>query len=286
MPRVGLLTCARLPEGAPDDQPIAHHLRGSGISAEFVVWDNPALRPADLDLLVVRSVWDYHLRLPEFAAWLDGVERSGVPLHNPIDVVRWNMNKRYLRDLQEGGAVIVPTVWVEQVTSTTLAALLDDAGWDHAVIKPTVSASAHETWTTQRDLAAEHQARFDALLHDHMLMVQPFIPEIQSAGEWSIIFIDGAFSHAVIKRPQPGDFRTQTEFGALIEAVEPPPGLIAQAKAMLAQVDHPILYARVDGVERDDQFMLMELELIEPHLFLATAPGASERLAADIARRL
>jgi glutathione synthase/RimK-type ligase-like ATP-grasp enzyme len=286
MPRVGLLTCARYPEGAPDDLPIADHLRASGIDAEFVVWSDPDLRPADFDALIVRSLWDYHLRLPEFAAWLNAVERSGVPLCNPVEVVRWNMDKRYLRDLQERGAIIVPTRWVDQGSSASLEDLLAAMDRDHAVIKPTVSASAHETWVTHIDDAAANQPRFDALLRDHTLMVQPFIPEVQSPGEWSIIFIDGTYSHAVMKQPQPGDFRSQTEFGAIITPADAPPSLIAQAQAILALVDQPVLYARVDGVVRDAAFMLMELELIEPHLFLATRPRAAERLAGAIRQRI
>jgi glutathione synthase/RimK-type ligase-like ATP-grasp enzyme len=208
------------------------------------------------------------------------------------------MDKRYLRALAGRGVPVVPTAWVERGDARPLAGILAAHGWRDAVVKPVVSASAHATWRTGAsasagaDAGAEAEARFRAQCADGAVMVQPFLEVIRDGGEWSLVFVDGAFSHAVRKRPAPGDFRVQQEHGGSAEPAAAPAALVAHGRAALAAAQAAAgsasgaLYARVDGCETDAGFLLMELELLEPSLFLGADDGAAARLAAAIGRRL
>jgi len=232
--------------------------------------------------VVVRSCWDYHHRLEEFLAWVAWLERAGIPLWNPPAVLRWNSHKGYLRDLAARGVPIVPTRWLGRGEPVDLPMLLEDAGWRDAVMKPAVSASASGTWRTSTEAAAGDQARLGELLRAGDVMVQPFVSEVRDRGEWSILFLGGQLSHAVLKRPAEGDYRVQWEFGGRAVTAAPPPTLVADAEAVMAAVPGDPVYARVDGVERDGRLVLMELELIEPHLFLGWDDGAAGRLAGGL----
>jgi hypothetical protein len=229
--------------------------------------------------VVLRSPWDYHLRLPEFAEWLDAREREGGALLNPAPLVRWNLHKSYLDDLAAAGCSVIETVRVARGTATSLAALLDRRGWREAVVKPAVSASAHRTFRVARHEAPPRQGDLDAILSEGDALVQPLAPEILDAGEWSIVFVAGAFSHAVLKRGAAGEFRVQEEYGGRAAPGDPGPGVKAQAAAVLAAAPGRATYARVDGIVRDGSFVLMELELIEPVLYLGTDPPAAGRMA-------
>jgi glutathione synthase/RimK-type ligase-like ATP-grasp enzyme len=281
MMRVALVTYAGLPQLAADDRLLRRALRERGHRADAVVWDDPDVAWQDYDLIVVRSCWDYHLRPGAFLAWIARLEALGAPLWNPPGLLRWNLDKRYLLDLAARGVPVVPTVYLERGARADLAALLAERGWGEAVVKPAVAATAFHTWRTSA--AAEEQERFAALLAERSMLVQPLMPQI-AGGEWSLLCFGGTYSHAVLKRPAPGDFRSQDDFGGTVEPREPPPGLVAQGMAMLAQLATLWLYARVDGLLVDGMFTLMELELIEPSLFLDAAPAVADQLAAACER--
>lgn len=283
MNRIALATYAKLPGLNDDDRLLVSALSELGVTAAPAVWDSPDVAWDEFQAVLVRSCWDYHRRLPEFLTWIDRVERAGVAVWNPPAVLRWNSHKAYLRDLAARGVPIVPTRWLARRDRTELAHLLDREGWRHAVIKPAVSASATETWRTSSTTAAADQWRLDALLDAEDVLVQPFVPEVEAAGEWSAVFLGGRFSHAVLKRPADGDYRVQWEFGGSALAATPPDHLVAEAARVLAAAPGDTVYARVDGVVRDGRLLLMELELIEPHLFLGWDAGAAERLAITLA---
>lgn len=286
MARIAFATDKSFPNLTDGDALAADVLRARDQPVDGCCWDDPAVDWAAYDLVVLRSTWDYHLRAAEFTAWLDRLDAAKVHVANPVDVLRWNMDKMYLSDLQEAGVAVLPSVWLPQGAQADLSALLAEKGWEQGVIKPTISAAAHETLRVDPSTAVELQPRFAEMLRAGGVIVQSFAPEIQSQGEWSLLFFDHQFSHAVIKQPQAGDFRVQRDFGGRAAAAEAPAALVGQAAAVLEAIEADLLYARVDAIERQGKLLLMELELIEPYLFLELDPGAAVRLADAIVTRL
>ena len=290
--RVALITYSGVPAITTDDRLLRDALVARGAEVDAKPWDARA-DWASYHRLVLRSCWNFHHWPREFLLWVDEVKaRHDGSLRNAPALVRWSVDKRYLQDLDAHGVAIVPTIWVSAVNGEAvpnLDALIAAQGWvGGAVVKPAISATAHETWRVALDDGASHQARFEALLakSPNGVMVQPFLPEIQADGEWSLVFLGGEFSHAVVKRPADGDFRVQHDFGGTVERREPDASLIEDARAVLeaaARVTNTaveeILYARVDGIVRKSALLLMELEVIEPVLFFSHAPGAAARMA-------
>ncbi len=276
--RIGFVTCGEHRQLTPDDRLSIPLLGARAIEVVPTVWNEPLAE--DLDGLVLRSTWDYHVKLPEFLAWVDSVEARGIPLWNGPSTIRWNVDKAYLLEVERRGVPIVPTRHAPRGSGARLSTLLEEAGWTEAVVKPSVSGGAFETWRA-RGLEPD-DARFARQLVAMDCLIQPFLPELVSAGEWSLMYFHGRHSHAVLKRPAAGDFRVQEDFGGVASPVEPPPWVIASAQRALEAAGHETLYARVDGVVRKGRFELMELELVEPSLFLESAPGAADRFAAAI----
>jgi len=279
---VALATYAKGAELTPDDALLVPAFARFGVHARAVPWDDPRTDWGAFDAVLVRSTWDYHLRLAEFLDWTTRLERRGVPLVNPAPLIRWNARKEYLKEVAGAGIGVIPTSWVKRGDSRGLRTVLAQAGWEDVVVKPVVSASAHETWRTSLRAGAMEEERFGRMVASGDVMVQPFLREIETAGEWSLIFLGHRFSHAVIKRPKQDDFRVQTQFGGSRERAEPEPWLIAAAEAALDPAPGRSAYARVDGCVADGRFLLMELELIEPELFLACTPAAAAMLAAAV----
>lgn len=276
---LAILTYNKLPHGSSDDWLAFNLLRQQGFSVEAAIWDDSAINWLKFEAIIVRSCWDYYRRPQLFYRWLEKMQTLGVRFYNPLDVIRWNMDKTYLRDLKEQGVAVPPTVWLEQGSQANLHDLLHKQGWAKAVVKPTVSGTSYRTWLTSPAEAANQQAAFEQLLVERAVMVQQFLPQIITAGEWSLMFFNRQFSHAVVKRAKSGDFRVQNDFGGTVTAETPSPDLLAQANQILARIEAPLLYARIDGVVIDGHFVLMELELFEPHLFLSITPQAPERFA-------
>ena len=289
--RVALVTYSGKPALTPDDAELRDALASLGAEVEARPWDGDADWAA-YDRIVLRSCWNFHHRPREFLAWLSEIDAhcSGA-LRNSPALARWSVDKRYLQDLADRGIRIVPTTWVIATPSDavpSLRSIMDARHAEHgAVVKPAISATAHETWRVEPGNAAAHEERFRRLVAGtpNGVMVQPFVPEILE-GEWSLDLPGGELSHAVVKRAADGDFRVQHDFGGTVEAGVPAGALVAEAHAALAAAADAtstrvkdILYARVDGVERDGRLMLMELELIEPVLFFGRAPGAAARMA-------
>jgi glutathione synthase/RimK-type ligase-like ATP-grasp enzyme len=277
--RIGFVTFGELPGLTPDDRSALSAFSTLGIDVVPTVWTEPL--PEGLDALVLRSTWDYHLRLGDFLAWVSAVEARGLPLWNPPETVRWNVDKAYLLEVARRGVPILPTRHAVRGSGVALPALLHEAGWEQAVVKPSISGGAFGTW--RASASAEDAARFARQLEAMDCLVQPFAAELVSTGEWSLLFFGARYSHAVLKRPTAGDFRVQEEFGGMVQPVEAPPDIVAAATGALEAAGHETLYARVDGVIRKGRLELMELELVEPSLFLETSPGAAERFAAAVA---
>ena len=276
---VAFVTCANLPEMHADDRLAADVLRDRGLSVASAVWDDSAVDWSRYAGVVIRSTWDYHHQQDHYAHWLRRCAVGGVKLWNPPGAVLANMNKRYLSDLAHRGVEVVPTEYLDIRHGHDLRGTLNRRGWDEAVVKPAVSASAHGTWRTSLATADRDQHAFEEESSRHEVLVQPHIEEIATGGEWSLVFFAGKYSHAAIKRPAAGDFRVQEELGGSAAPARPPDHLIDAARHILSLSPSPLLYARVDGVERAGRFMLMELEINEPYLFLGLSGGAAVRFA-------
>jgi glutathione synthase/RimK-type ligase-like ATP-grasp enzyme len=281
---VAFVTYSGEPTLTADDRLAADALATSGVRAEPVCWDDSGVDWRTYGAIVVRSTWDYHHRAPEFRAWIDRLEAIGAPVWNPPSVLRWNMDKRYLADLADAPLGPPPTEIIAQGSTLTLSDFLDARGWTDAVMKPVISADAFSTERTSRDGAAGHQRQLDAMLARGDVIIQPFVRAIRQAGELSLMFFGGAFSHTVRKSPRDGEFRVQEWLGGTQAAVEASPALVAAAGSLLARVAAGCLYARVDVVETPTRPMLMELELIEPALFLEHHRPAAMAFATAIKR--
>lgn len=283
---IALATCQELPNLDGDEAPLVRALEARGLPFVIAAWDAGDAPFVDSALTVIRSTWDYHAKVHDFVAWAQRVERSS-RLWNPASVVRWNSHKRYLLELAREGHAVVPTVLLEKGRRASLRGLLEERRWlKGAVVKPAVSAGSHDTVRVVGLDVDEGQALLDAHLSTRDFMVQPFVDAI-ARGEQSLIYIDGRFSHAVHKRPKRDDFRSQPEFGSHVERVEPPAHVRVAADELLRTVGGQLLYARVDLVEGDDgRPWLMELELVEPCLYLDWDEGAADKLVDAIAARL
>jgi|CXWL01.1.fsa_nt_gi glutathione synthase/RimK-type ligase-like ATP-grasp enzyme len=279
-PRLALVTCDALRELTEDDRPLLGELWARGIKAEPVVWDDPGVDWSVYDAVLIRSAWDYHLKAVSFRAWLARLDFLGVPSWNPTEVVRANIDKYYLKRLEAAGVSVVPTLWVPQGARERADDLLAVRGWDQAVIKPAISAGAYRTARVRRGAA---QAALDEVLLHSDAMVQSYLAEIAAEGEWSFIFLGGEFSHAVLKTPREGDFRVQVEYGGRAVGRPAPPELLTQAREAAIVAPGPWLYARVDGVRRGKELVVIEVELIEPVLYLSCAPSAAGQLASAVA---
>ena len=279
---LGIVTYEKFPELTDDDRPLIDEFARVGFRAAPVMWMDHRVRWSDYDALLLRSCWDYHLRPAEFTKWLQHIEHAGVPVWNPYVVVRWNLHKRYLRQLASRGAHIPQTVWVNRGSQQPLSEIVRTSGWEQAMVKPAISASAMDTWRVGSDGADD--ARFAELTNRDDVLVQEFIPEVGTQGEWSLVFIDGDFSHAIIKRPRPGEFLVQSEHGGSAEPAQPSTETLAAGTAIADGIPAGWIYARVDGVVTPRGFVLMEVECIEPHLFFGYNPDARRRLATALTR--
>ncbi|MEP6651938.1 MAG: hypothetical protein ABJA82_01180 [Myxococcales bacterium] len=291
-PRVALATSRDWPDLAPDDAVLAPALRRVGIDSEIAVWTDPTVAWERFDLILIRSCWDYHDDLPRWLRWIDALQQRGLGsrLCNPPEVLRWNARKTYLAELQQLGIPTIPTRWVDAAglaSEESLRAALAASPWEEIVCKPAVSAGALGTFRFQRSRLMSAPTAFletyPHLVQRAPLLVQPFVPEIASKGEWSLLFFSGRFSHAVLKRPTAGDFRVQEKHGGTTIRARPSAevkalalsALGAAARAIGGEKAEPFLYARVDLVESAAGPLLVELELIEPALFLTALPPPS-----------
>ena len=235
---------------------------------------------------VFRTTWDYFLRPAEFAAWLDRAARA-TRLINCEELVRWNLEKRYLGDLAARGVRVVRFRIVERGDRRPLAEHLAAEGWEEAVLKPVVSGAGRETHRIESGRAAEAEPTFRRLVAAEAMLLQPFQRAVLEDGEHSLVVIGGAVTHAVRKVARPGEFRVHDDHGGTVHPHEPGAAGIAFAEAAVATCDPSPLYARVDLVRGDDGApALMELELIEPELFFRFHPAAADALAGGIAREL
>ena len=262
-----------------EDAYLTEAFQALGAETMRVDWADAVVDWAAFDAILIRQTWDYFERFDEFSIWLDRVE-SLARVFNPVSVMRWNADKRYLPELSDAGVATVPTQVIgRQLTVPGLAELMDQYGYATAVIKPAVSGAGRETWRIARQQASEHETRWQRLVAQEDMLLQPFMPAIVESGEVSLIVIAGQVTHAVRKIAAPGEFRVQDDHGGTVHAHAPTSVEIALAEQAIAAVQGEVSYARVDLVESPAGPLVMELELIEPELFFRQAPESAEHLA-------
>ena len=286
MRRICFVTCRTWPEISESDRLVQRALEARGASVEARAWNAPNAGWDGFDAVVLRSNWDYHFEPEAFLAWLDRLERAGARVFNPPALVRWNLSKAYLLELARAGVPTVATVILEDETRAGLEAVMATRGWRRVVMKPVISASAHHTRLVSAATTEEAVAALASGAVRRPVLVQPFVEEIQTRGEWSLIFIETEMTHAVLKRPAAGEFRVQPHLGGSVETPAPSDAARTVARAALAALPAPPLYARIDGVEAAAGFQIMEVEVNEPGLFFPHAPAAAARLADALLRRL
>jgi glutathione synthase/RimK-type ligase-like ATP-grasp enzyme len=274
------------PKITADDVLAAAALAKFGIDVIGVPWDEAGIDWAGFEAVVLRSCWNYIHHPREFVSWIEMLERKGVWLVNDFQTVRWNMEKTYLKDLVDACVEVVPTVYTPQGSGISIGEVLKQYGWARAVIKPTISGTALHTWVSSTGSLKEDQRQLDTLLGKRSMMLQKYLPEVETDGEWSLIYFHGQYSHAVIKVPREGDFRVQKDFGGSEQPMNPELSIRRRAEEILRVRGRDSVYARVDGVMHERRFLLMELELIEPVLFLGSNPGAAERFAVAIEKNV
>jgi glutathione synthase/RimK-type ligase-like ATP-grasp enzyme len=253
------------------DRVLASALSQSGFDVKTVLWSAEEYYWKQFDAVIVRSCWNYHLHLEKFLEWIGGLEKSELAVFNTPDLIRWNANKLYLSEVSAVGIEIPDTIFLSNEEQADLSNICVSRGWNGAVIKPLVSAGSHMTERRETGLV-----RGPAI-------VQEYVESIQSDGEWSLIYIASIFSHAVRKRPSANDFRVQRKFGGTVELIEPTVEMRRFAERVLENLRWPALFARVDLISVDSSLRLMELEVIEPDLFLDLAPKGARQLASQFA---
>ncbi len=282
--RVALVTCLEPPQEDFDAPPLMAALQACGHVGFLAAWNDPAIDWGAFDAALVRSTWDYFLQLDAFLAWAEGASGC-TALWNPLPLLCWNTHKFYLRELESRGVAIVPTEFLPAGSACALGATLVERNWEAAIIKPAVGADSFAAVWAERAAPERGQAHLDRHLPVRDMLVQRYLPSVVEPGERCLVFIDGAYSHAVRKRSLLQGGRHTGPEGVPVEAVRDE---IAAAERVLAAVPGETpLYARVDLLcDEAGARRLLELELVEPSLFFAAGPGSAARLVEALARRL
>lgn len=254
----------------------------AGLTLEPVIWDEPDFDPSAFDAAVVGTCWDYMEKPDAFMAALERID-AATRLFNPLDMIRWNSRKTYLKDLAARGAPMIPTLWADRADAATIGGAFDTLGCGDVVVKPVLGAGAWRQARVRQGAplpAAEDLPPADC-------MIQPFLPAVAEEGEYAFLFFGGEFSHCARKIPANGDYRVQSEYGGREEVHRPGADELALARSVLDHIDGDPLYARVDMLRGlDGQLALIEIELIEPYLYPEQGPQMGEVFAQALVRKL
>ena len=281
MKRCAFLTMDTLDGYVSDDELVYQPMREVGWNIDSVSWHRTGVDWSQYDTVLIRTTWDYHKNYEKFLETLNAISLSGTRLVNPFELIKWNIHKTYLRDLEWKGIRIVPALWPEKIDREHLYFAMDEFGVQEIVVKPVISAGARNTFRIRYDDAEPVVEEAVNLLAGKECMIQPFMQNVIAEGEYSVFYFDASYSHAVLKTPKPYDFRVQEEHGGVIQSVAvPDPILLERSLRVLHVLDQLPFYARVDWVrDQNGEYCLMELELIEPSLYFRTDPASPLRFA-------
>lgn len=289
MKKLGFITSSEDPNLIGDDHLVFAPLKDLGYSVSPVIWDKSDENLGPYDAFVFRSCWNYHVKFEEFLKWLEILKAQKKPVLNPLSISTWNLNKRYLLELRSKGAAVPQTEWFAKGSSFDAGDVKSKIGLfrsDQVVIRPAISLSGHDTYLVSTAEKEKLKKVWQSMPVDRDILVQEYIPEIRTAGETSLIFFNGEFSHAIRKTPAANEFRIHSEYGGSRTPVVPGDKVIAAAKEILKLAGESLVFARVDVIERPQGAILIELEIIDPMLFLGFSEGAPKRFARAIAERL
>ena len=266
-----------------DDRLLQKALESKGLSSFRVDWARTDVDWSQFGCAVFRTTWDYYQRPIEFSHWLSQTSHQ-TRFCNQLSTVLWNMDKHYLKDIEKKGIPVVPCRFLERGSSMTLHDVMDETGWVEAIIKPCISGAARHTYRVNRESVASISPVVSNLLTCESLIFQPFEKEILSQGEDTLMLFGGRFTHAVRKKAKAGDFRVQDDHGGTVHPYTPSPEQIDLAERAIAVCNPPPAYGRVDMVnDNQGQLAIMELELIEPELWLRNFPSSAIAFANVIA---
>lgn len=269
-----------------EDGLLRNALEKLGLNVVRIDWANPDFDWHSTRCAVFRSTWDYFNRFPEFDAWLSRVKDKTMFI-NPIPQIRWNMDKWYLNDLKEKGVKVVKSKFIKQGDATMLREHFLDLDCDDAVLKPTIAGASRHTYKLSLDNVDEHEEVFYKLISREDMLLQPYQYSITAKGEISLVVINGEFTHAVLKKAKPGDFRVQDDFGGTVNPYDPTHIEMEIAEKVVKACNPMPLYARVDLMwDNEGDLALSELELIEPELWFRENASAADKLARAIERRI
>jgi len=222
-------------------------LRKSGIDAEIVIWNSEYVNWEEYEMVIIKSTWDYFNKPEQFRTWLKEMQDREINIYNSPETILWNMDKSYLKDLEKGGIPVIPTIWLDKGTETDLPIVMSQLKSNEIIIKPRISGASKNTFKVAGHNVMEVQQHFNDLIRQEDFMAQPFMPQIME-GEYSFIFFNSRFSHAVIKAPHKDDFRVQHYFGGSITPYAPDKSIEQQAQKVVDSFAKDCLYARVDGL--------------------------------------
>ena len=278
---IALLTCENLPELTIADQLLIPELAKHNITASAQIWDDKSIHWTDFDYLIFRNTWDYFEKENEFNLWLDQIEKLGIKTLNAIEIIKQNKHKFYLKEMEKNGIQIIPTVFIDKTDNLNLSEIIP-SHWEKAVIKPAFSGGAYQTAVFEITDIEKINIEYQPIASQKELLLQQFMPEIQSLGETSFIFFNKKFSHCVNKKPIDSDFRVQSQFGGKYTLIQPQVELIEKAQKIVNQFNDNLLYARVDGIVIENELHLMEIECIEPDLYFNLSEGSHHRFVQSI----
>lgn len=266
---IAVITCKAFECLTVQDQILVPEFAKRGCKAIPIVWDEFEGDFSDFDFILIRSPWDYFVKIDGFLKFLGKLKKSNSIVVNSVKTVEWNMHKFYLRDLAELGVKIIPTVFCG-IGQNQISTISEE--WERVVVKPAISAGAHLTKVVDVHTDKDKLEKYSLLNNELDLLVQPFMQEISDIGETSFVFFNKIYQHAVLKKPKANEFRIQYQFGGIYQRVYPTIELINQARFIINSIEEELAYARVDGIVINETLHLMELELIEPDLYLNLAP--------------
>jgi glutathione synthase/RimK-type ligase-like ATP-grasp enzyme len=245
-------------------------------------WDNSSFDWSSTKFILFRTIWDYFDRFDDFTEWLERIGTK-TKMINPYNTIRWNMDKHYLQDMDKMGINIPPTLFIETGDSRSLNEVVTESTWNDFILKPAVSGAGRHTYRFQMDSIANHETIFEKLIKNESMLLQEFQQNVLTHGEVAFILIAGKFSHAILKKAKPGDFRVQDDFGGTIHEYLASKEEIDFSEAIISTCDPIPVYARVDLIrDNHNKLCLSELELIEPELWFRKKPEAADLLAEKI----